>query len=41
MRIGIFTDSYIPRVSGVVRSVEAFTRSLRKRGHQVYVFAPA
>jgi 1,2-diacylglycerol 3-alpha-glucosyltransferase len=41
MRIGIFTDSYVPRVSGVVRSVETFTHALRRRGHRVYVFAPA
>lgn len=40
MKIGIFTDSYRPYVSGVVRSIETFARELINRGHEVYVFAP-
>ena len=40
MHIGLFTDSYLPRRSGVVRAVEATARSLRRRGHRVSVFAP-
>ncbi len=40
MRIGIFTDSYRPYVSGVVRSIETSATELRKRGHEVYIFAP-
>ncbi len=40
MRIGIFSDSYKPYVSGVVNSVELFTRELRALGHEVYIFAP-
>jgi len=40
LRIGIFTDSYKPYVSGVVRSIETSTTELRKRGHEVYIFAP-
>ncbi len=40
MRIGIFTESYRPYVSGVVRSVETFARELEKRGHEVFIFAP-
>ncbi|HTD45803.1 MAG TPA: glycosyltransferase [bacterium] len=41
MNIGLFTDSYLPRSSGVVRAVDAAARGLRSRGHRVYIFAPA
>lgn len=41
MRIGIFSESYLPRVSGVVHSVDAFVRALRQEGHHVVVVAPA
>jgi len=41
VNIGFFTDSYLPRRSGVVRAVEAAARGLRARGHRVHVFAPA
>lgn len=40
LRIGVFTDSYLPYVSGVVRSVQSFTKELRELGHEVYIFAP-
>ncbi|NLC06382.1 MAG: glycosyltransferase family 4 protein [Syntrophomonadaceae bacterium] len=40
MRIGIFSDSYKPYVSGVVNSIETFTQELRSLGHEVYIFAP-
>lgn len=40
MRIGFFTDSYHPYTSGVVRSLELFREELRRRGHEVYIFAP-
>lgn len=40
MKIGFFTDSYRPYVSGVVRSIESFARELRRCGHEVYIFAP-
>lgn len=40
MHIGLFTDSYLPRQSGVVRAVEVTVRSLRRRGHRVSVIAP-
>lgn len=40
MNIGFFTDSYRPYTSGVVRSIETFTKELKKLGHQVYIFAP-
>ncbi len=40
MNVGFFTDSYLPRRSGVVRAVESAARGLRQRGHRVFVFAP-
>jgi 1,2-diacylglycerol 3-alpha-glucosyltransferase len=40
MKIGVFTDSYHPYVSGVVRSIETFSRELRALGHEIYLFAP-
>lgn len=41
MRIGLFTDSYTPYVSGVVRSILSLRQTLEARGHRVYIFAPA
>ena len=41
VRVGIFTDSYLPRISGVVRSVESFVAELRRQGHHASIFAPA
>ncbi len=40
MKIGFFTDSYLPRLDGVAVSVEACVRALRARGHEVFVIAP-
>ncbi|MGI9860279.1 glycosyltransferase family 4 protein [Moorella naiadis] len=40
MHIGVFSDSYLPYTSGVVRSVVTFSRELRNLGHQVTIFAP-
>lgn len=40
MRIGIFTNNYIPIISGVTESVESFRRQLERKGHEVFVFAP-
>jgi len=41
VRVGIFTDSYLPRISGVVRSVETFVTELRRQGHHASIYAPA
>lgn len=41
MRIGLFTDSYLPRIDGIAHSVETFRIELEARGHDVYVIAPA
>ena len=40
MRIGMFTDSYRPYTSGVVRSIETTASKLTELGHEVYIFAP-
>ncbi|MCL6478350.1 MAG: glycosyltransferase family 4 protein [Peptococcaceae bacterium] len=41
MKIGIFTDSYRPYTSGVVHSIDLFTRDLTSLGHEVNIFAPS
>lgn len=41
MRIAMFSDSYHPYVSGVVRSIELLTRELRALGHTPVIFAPS
>lgn len=38
MRIGIFTDTYFPQVSGVATSIKVLKEQLEKLGHQVYIF---
>lgn len=40
MNICMFTNTYLPHVGGVARSVSAFTEDLRKLGHRVLVVAP-
>ncbi|MGI9953360.1 glycosyltransferase family 4 protein [Moorellaceae bacterium AZ2] len=40
MRIAVFSDSYLPYRSGVVRSIETFTQELKRAGHEVFIFAP-
>ena len=40
LNIGIFTDSYAPYISGVVRSIQIFRRDLEILGHNVFIFAP-
>lgn len=41
MKIGFFTDGYLPQVNGVAVSVAACARALEKRGHEVYIIAPS
>lgn len=41
MRIGIFTESYEPIVNGVSVCVSTLRDELTRRGHEVFVFAPA
>ena len=37
MRIGLFTDTYLPYVSGLVTSEVMLKESLEKMGHEVFV----
>lgn len=39
MRIGFFTDSYLPNIDGVVSALLGYKRELCNRGHGVYVFS--
>lgn len=41
LRVAVFSDSYAPYVSGVVRFIELTRAELRRRGHRVAVFGPA
>lgn len=38
MRVGLFTDSYLPQVSGVATSIQTLSTELEKLGHEVYIF---
>lgn len=38
MRIGLFTDTYFPQVSGVATSIKTLKRELEKLGHTVFIF---
>lgn len=38
MRIGLFTDTYFPQVSGVATSIRTLKEELEKNGHEVYIF---
>lgn len=40
MKIGVFTNNYLPMVSGVGISIENFRVELTKLGHQIFIFAP-
>ena len=40
MRIGLFADTYLPDVNGVVSSIETLRLALVKAGHEVYVVCP-
>ena len=40
MNICMFTNTYLPHVGGVARSVANFTQDLRENGHNVLVVAP-
>ena len=38
MRIGLFTDTYFPQVSGVATSIRPLKTELEKLGHTVFIF---
>lgn len=38
MRIGFFTDTYFPQVSGVATSIRTLKDQLEEQGHEVFIF---
>ena len=40
MRVGLFTNNYLPFCGGVTVSVETLRRGLEARGHEAWVLAP-
>ncbi|MDR1787757.1 MAG: glycosyltransferase family 4 protein [Treponema sp.] len=38
MRIGLFSDTYMPQVNGIVTVLATLREELEKRGHKVFVF---
>ena len=40
MKIGIFTNNYLPNPYGVSSSIESFRKEFEKLGHKVFNFAP-
>ncbi len=40
MRIVVVTDTFLPEVNGVVTSIDAHTRILASRGHEILIIAP-
>ncbi|MCA1788125.1 MAG: glycosyltransferase, partial [Desulfobacteraceae bacterium] len=40
MHICMFTNTYLPHVGGVARSVHNFAQDLQKKGHRVLIVAP-
>ena len=40
MKIAMFTNTYVPIVGGVARSVSSYEEEFRRRGHQVHIVAP-
>src|SRR3990172_380228 len=40
LRIGFFSDTYVPQINGIAVSLQLLVRGLRAAGHQVTVFAP-
>lgn len=41
MRIGLFTDNYLPTTNGISYVVQIMQTQLEALGHEVYIFAPA
>lgn len=40
MRVALFTDTYLPEVNGAVTSIDAHTRLLGARGHEILIICP-
>lgn len=40
MKIGFFTDTYLPQINGVTFTVKQWKKELEKRGHEVFIYYP-
>lgn len=40
MKIGMFTDTWLPTMDGVVNTIIQFRKALENNGHEVFIFAP-
>lgn len=40
MKIGFFTECYLPVMNGVSVSIDTFRKALEDKGHEVFIFAP-
>lgn len=40
MKIGLFTDAYLPEITGVTTVVRTLRDELERRGHETFVYAP-
>lgn len=40
MRVGLFTDAYLPEISGVTSAVHGLKKELERLGHEAIVYAP-
>ena len=41
MRVGIFTNSYRPLISGVVNAIDSIRKELLRQGHTPWIYAPS
>ncbi len=41
MKIGLFTDTFLPDTNGIVTVIRIMDRELTREGHEVHIFAPA
>jgi len=40
LKIGLFSDTYVPQINGVVTVLQTLRRLLDELGHEVFIFAP-
>jgi len=41
MKLGWFSDTYLPAMHGVTTSIRDFGEELTKRGHEIYLYVPS
>jgi glycosyltransferase involved in cell wall biosynthesis len=40
MKIGFFTNFYLPQTAGIATLIEGYRKELERQGHEVFIFAP-